>query len=286
MTLDKRLLDLVVVGGLAIDRFPDGSEAPGGSVLHAARALAMAGLRGATITVAGPESVATAGVKQLRSFGGLVVCEAPWSIRFSIDERPARRVMLYEAGARLTLSPANLASLPSRALLIAPIAGELDAVAVAATSAVGVRIAALQGWLRTLVPGEPVTARPLAGLGGTLADALRAMAALVASDEDLAAGPPDASRAMTALRDWAGGDPVLAVTAGEAGVLLDLPVGGRALVPAPIIVTGVSTVGAGDAFAALFAVGLGRGIDPVGAARQAAAGVSRWLTARAGATAG
>jgi sugar/nucleoside kinase (ribokinase family) len=63
-------------------------------------------------------------------------------------------------------------------------------------------------------------------------------------------------------------------------VLLDLPGGGRTSVRAPEVVTGVPTVGSGDAFAALFAATLGAGIEPVVAARHAAAGVSRWLGAR------
>jgi sugar/nucleoside kinase (ribokinase family) len=148
---------------------------------------------------------------------------------------------------------------------------------------VQVRVAALQGWLPVLVPGEPVTVRPLASLADELRDALRGMAALVASHEDLAAMAGDASRAITALRNWAGPYPVLAVTAGEAGVLLDLPGGGRTSVPAPVVVTGVPTVGAGDALAALFAAALGLGTDPVVAAGSAAAGVSRWLALRAAA---
>ncbi len=276
-------VDLLVIGGLSIDRFPDGSESPGGSVLHAARALAMAGIRGATITVAGPEDVAAAGVKKLRSCGPLLVRQAPWSIRFAIDERPLRRVVTYEAGASLPVSPAEVATFPTAAVLVAPIAGELDVDALSATSAVLVRVAALQGWLRVLVAGEPVTARSLTGLGDKLANALGDMSALVASEEDLEAVAPNVGQAIGALRDWVGPGPVLVVTVGQAGALLDLPGGGRAEVPAPVHVSGVTTVGAGDAFAALFAVGLGRGMDPLLAAHAAAAAVSRWLVARAGA---
>ncbi len=278
--------DLLVIGGLSVDRFPDGSEAPGGSVLHAARALASAGFRGATMTVAGPEEVAVAGVSTLRSLGLLMLREAPGSIRFLIDERPSPRVVTYEAGARLPVSPADVARLPSRAVLIAPIASELDAAAVSATSAARVRVAVLQGWMRVLVPGEPVGARSLASLDPELTDALQTMTALVASEEDLAAVAPDARGAISAVRDWAGARPVLVVTRGQAGALLDLPGGGQAAVPATVAVSGVSTVGAGDAFAALFAAGLGRGTDPLAAAHEAAAGVSHWLAERARVPAG
>ena len=278
------MVDLLVVGGLSIDRFPDGSEAPGGSVFHAARALAMAGLRGAAITAAGPEEVAVAGVETLRSFGQLLVHDAPASIRFLIDERLSPRVVTYQSSARLPLSPDDVAKFPSRAVLIAPIAGELDPGAVVATSAVSVRVAALQGWLRILVMGEPVRPRSLTGLGAELCRALGDMTALVVSDEDLAGAVPDADDAVGALRDWVGSGPLLVMTAGQAGASLELPGGVRVAVPAPLAVTGVSTLGAGDAFAALFAAGLGSGVDPEAAAEAAAAGVSRWLAARSRAT--
>ncbi len=273
-------VDLLVVGGLSIDRFPDGSEAPGGSVVHAAHAWAMAGLRGATITTAGPEDVAVAGVETLRSFGPLLVHDAPASIRFLIDERLSRRVVTYESGARLPVSSADVARLPSRAALIAPIAGELDPGALVATSPVSVRVAALQGWLRILVPGEPVRARPLVSLGAELRDTLRGMTALVVSDEDLAGAVPDAGDAIGAFRDWVGSGPVLVVTAGQAGASLDFSGGIRVAMPAPLAVSGVSTLGAGDAFAALFAAGLGGGMDAQRAAHTAATGVSHWLAAR------
>jgi len=276
-------VDLLVVGGFSIDRFRDGSEAPGGSVIHAAHTLAMAGLRGATITTAGPEEVAVAGVERLRALGPLLVYDAPASIRFLIDERPSRRVITYESGARLPVSPADVARLPSRAALLAPIAGELDPGALVAASSVSVRVAALQGWLRVLVPGEPVRARPLVSLGAELRDALRGMTALVVSDEDLGGAVPGTGDAIGALRDWVGSGPVLVVTAGHAGASLDLSGGVRVAVPARLAVSGVSTLGAGDAFAALFAASLGGGIDPRAAAHTAAAGVSRWLAARPGA---
>lgn len=266
--------DLLVVGGLALDRFPDGSGAPGGSVVHAARALAFAGLRGATITVAGPEPQAEAALTELRALGPLLVQAAPWSISFTIDERPARRVVTYEAGARLPITAADVAATPARALLLAPIAGELDGADLGATSAVRVRVAALQGWLRGLVPGEPVRPRPLSVLPGELRD----LTALIASDEDLGL---EAAAGADALRAWAGAGPIIVVTAGRAGAALDLPDGSRVAIPVAAPVDQVPTVGAGDAFAALFAAALGRGDEAAAAARNAASGVSRWLASRA-----
>ena len=59
-------LDLVVVGGLTVDRFSDGSAAPGGAVLHIARALAARGVRVGIVTTAGPEPEALAGLAELR----------------------------------------------------------------------------------------------------------------------------------------------------------------------------------------------------------------------------
>ena len=59
------ILSLVVVGGLTVDRFPDGSSQAGGAVLHIARALAAGGLRVGIVTTAGPEAEAQAGLAEL-----------------------------------------------------------------------------------------------------------------------------------------------------------------------------------------------------------------------------
>jgi sugar/nucleoside kinase (ribokinase family) len=271
--------DLLVVGGLAIDRFPDGSEAAGGSALHAARALAVAGLRGATITVAGLEPEAVAAVAELRALGPTQVQPAPHSIRFTIDDSVAPRRLTFDGGASLRVSAAAVRAYPSRAVLLAPIAGELDTAAFRATADVAVRVAALQGWLRILARGRAVEARTLASLDEDLSDALRGVDALVASHEDLAALARDPGDALTLLRRWAGATPVLVVTLGEEGAIVDLPGRARIPVPVPEVVHQVPTVGAGDAFAALFAARLGRGVDALDAAYDAARGVARWLAA-------
>lgn len=274
--------DLLVLGGLTIDRFPDGRQAAGGSVLHAARALAVAGLRGAVITVAGSEPQAFAALVELRRLGPTEVQAAPRSIRFAIDDTVAPRRLTFDGGTRLHVSAAAVRAHPSRAVLLAPIAGELDSAAFTATAGVAVRVAALQGWLRNLAPGRAVEARTLASLDEELSTALRAVDALVASDEDLAAVAPDPGEALTAMRRWAGPRPILVVTIGEAGALLDEPRHGRLSLPASDVVHLVPTVGAGDRFAALFAAKLGRGADAVDALHDAARGVSRWLAARSG----
>ena len=56
---------LLIVGGLTIDRFADGSRAPGGSVLHAGLAAAAEGAQVTTLTVAG-----ASGTPPLASDGG------------------------------------------------------------------------------------------------------------------------------------------------------------------------------------------------------------------------
>ncbi|MDH4333966.1 MAG: PfkB family carbohydrate kinase [Chloroflexota bacterium] len=274
--------DLLILGGLAIDRFADGRQAAGGSVLHAARAVSAEGLRSAAITVAGSEPEALAALVELRALGPTAVQAAPYSIRFVIDDTVAPRHLTFDGGAQLDVSAALVRAHAGRAALLAPIARELDSTAITATAGVKVRVAALQGWLRILVPGRAVEARSLASLDEVLSTALRGVDALVASHEDLAAVAPDPSEALTLLRRWAGSRQSLVVTVGEAGALLDEPGRGRLSVPVADVVLGVPTVGAGDAFAALFAAQLGIGADAVDAVHAAVRGVSRWLAARSG----
>jgi sugar/nucleoside kinase (ribokinase family) len=94
--------DLLVVGGLSIDRFPDGSTAPGGSVLHAARAVAATGGRVATIALAGPEPEAQEALAELADLGPCLVRRTSATIRFAIGERASSRCLVLEAaGGRL-----------------------------------------------------------------------------------------------------------------------------------------------------------------------------------------
>ena len=74
--------DLLIVGGLTIDRFPDGTSAPGGSVIHAGRAAAADGARLTILTVAGDEPEAAIGLRQLAELGDLIHQRAPSTVTY------------------------------------------------------------------------------------------------------------------------------------------------------------------------------------------------------------
>lgn len=272
--------DLLVLGGLTIDRFPDGSQAAGGSVLHAARAVASAGLHGAAITVAGPEPEAVAAVAELRALGPALVREAPQCIRFAIDERGHDRRLLFEGrGDRLRITESEISAFEARAVLIAPVAGELGPGAIPATRGVSYRAAALQGWLRTLRVGRPVRYLSPERIEAKLVHELAQFDLLTASLDDLG-GMADPGAALDLLRSAFGRRPLLALTDGAAGARLDLPDGSRHHIVPPHVVSRVSMVGAGDAFAAILAAELGSGQDPLEAARSAAASTASLLASR------
>ena len=93
----SRGLDLVVVGGLTVDRFTDGSSAAGGAVLHIARALAARGLRVGIVTTAGPEAEAQAGLAELHDLAVSVEAStSPASITFGHAETAAGRELVLE----------------------------------------------------------------------------------------------------------------------------------------------------------------------------------------------
>ena len=275
-------VDLLVVGSLSLDRSADGALRAGGSVLHAARAAQASGASQGSIVSAGPEPTAREALAEIATVGPLLVRAAAASTRFAIDERgPARHLVLEQPAERLRITAAEVAAFGARAVLLAPIAGELPPSAVAATRGVSLRAAALQGWLRHLRAGQAVRPRALDHLGATLSGGLGQLDLLVASLEDLDREThPDA--ALDALRRRFGTYPLLVVTHGAAGAWLDAPGAGRLRVVPARVVAGVSTVGAGDAFAATLAVELGRGRPTQEAARSAAELVSSLLASRAG----
>ncbi len=188
--------------------------------------------------------------------------------------------MLEAAGGDLTIAPAEVAAIAPRSVLLGPIAGEVSARTVRACATVPVRVAALQGWLRHLVPGEEALPLALGALGSEAAVALGDLDALVASDEDLAAVAPNPPGQLEALRAYFGARLLLLVTAGADGAWLDDPATGIRHLPAPHRVPATSTVGAGDAFAGLLAIGLGAGLTPIDATTEAMDGAAAYLAAR------
>jgi len=262
--------DLLIIGGLAIDRLADGSSVAGGTVVHGARAIAWSGRSVATITSAGSEPAAALAVAELAALGPCRASPVEASIQYGFSDHGGRRRLTYEGGgSELTVTRSEVSEIGPLAVLVAPIAAELQAEAIRACAGVPVRVAAMQGWLRGLTAGESVQALPLRALDDDLAAALADLDGLVASDEDFAAVAAEPSQQIARLRERIGPHPFVVITAGEAGAWLDDPANGLHQLPVPRRLDRLSPIGAGDALAAFIAVGLGAGLAPL-AATQAA----------------
>ena len=283
----RRAIELRVVGALTIDRFPDGSAAAGGSVLHATRAAARARASITVVTAAGPEPEAQAALFELGRAGKVVVEGVPHTIVFEHDEEGGRRKLTLIGNVRLRPDVRQLQRLRPRAMLLAPVAGELDAVALGTIDEAveaRVRVAALQGWLRQRQADGRVTPAELSDLPQDVLAALRNCDAVVASHEDLgrAEALPSPAAALE-VRQWLPG-PAVFLTWGGAGHVRADPAGREpGVVRRRDAIEGVPTIGAGDAFAAVIAIQLAKGSSLATAGRAAAAAVERWLAQQPGA---
>jgi sugar/nucleoside kinase (ribokinase family) len=283
----RERIELLVVGALTIDRFPDGSAAPGGSVLHATRAAVRARASVTIITAAGAEPEAQEGLQELRAMATVVLEEAAHTLVFEHDERDGRRQLSLLGNVRLRPDVQRLQRLRPRVILLAPVAGELDAVALRTIDEAvetRVRVAALQGWLRRREADGRLMPNVLADLPQAVLADLRNCDAVVVSHEDLGGddAAPDATAALEVRRSLPG--PGVLVTYGRTGYVRALP---EALQPTVVrrrdAIDGVRTVGAGDAFAAVVAIQLAKASSLSAAARSADAAVERWLARQPGA---
>lgn len=274
------IADLLVVGGLTIDRFADASLAPGGSVLHATRATHRAGLRTIAVTVAGPEPVAGDGLAELRAMAEVHLTDAPATITYRHQETEGgRRLWLEAAASPVRLPDDPVARLACGAILFAPVADEVPTDVLGAWDGAWQRAAILQGWLRRAAIGAEVEPITPAELPDALVAALATLDVLIASREDLAAVADTPPRQIEVLRRRVGPDPTLIVTDGAEGVWVDSGRGAPRHLGVPWRVGGVPTVGAGDAFAALLVARL-HATDLEVAATNAMRGVAELLEAR------
>ena len=262
---------LLIVGGLTIDRFADGTSAPGGSVIHSGRAALAEDAEVTILTIAGDEPEAATGLGELSELGDLIHQRAPSTVTFGHDEIDGRRVLTYLAGTG-PIEPPLLTDAPEAALL-APIADELPARALLALRDAArprVTVILIQGWLRRLRIGEPVRPVELDEVPPATWAAFGTADAIIVSTEDVAESPDDPLVEAAALRERLGPHPVLVLTLGAHGYLLDDPAAGHVVVSAPPrVVEGVSMVGAGDTFGVAMAMQLGRGVDAAAAAAAA-----------------
>jgi len=264
---------LLIVGGLTVDHFADGSRAPGGSVLHAGLAAAAEGAEITMLTVAGDEPEARAGLERLAMLGTALCRASPATTTYLHREVDGLRVLTLEAAS----APIDLAVLeghgPFDVALLAPIADELPPATVAAVrdSARPRRtVFLIQGWLRRILPGEAVRALAIDEVPEELWGAFGTADAVVVSTEDLVADPGDPFTQAAAVRERLGPGPILVLTLGAEGYLLDDPAADRVVASVPRhVVRGVPAVGAGDTFGAALAIHLARGDDAATAAAAA-----------------
>ncbi|HET8571509.1 MAG TPA: PfkB family carbohydrate kinase [Candidatus Limnocylindria bacterium] len=281
-------VDLLLVGGLTIDRFADGSLQPGGAVLHAARAARAAGCRVGIVSVAGPEPVGRAGVAELLDISVFaLVADAPQTPAFRHREgRVGRRLWLEPGGAGVRMAPGAQLPMQAHAVLFAPVFDELPDASLGWGGA-ALRGACLQGWLRRTEAGGAIAPLELASLHDSTVSRLATFDALFASDEDVSADRGTPERQLDALRTRLGPGPLLVLTLGADGAWFDIdrPQGTRARwhMAAPTRIDDVATTGAGDAFAALFLASYDGALSRDGvsdAAAQAMSGVVRMLEKR------
>ena len=122
---------------------------------------------------------------------------------------------------------------------------------------------------------------PLDALGADQVRALTEADAIVVSTEDLVESPGDPFAQAAVLRRHAGARPIVVVTLGVEGYLLDDPGLDRVLASVPRrVVTGVPAVGAGDTFGAALAGHLAEGATAAAAADRATDAVIAMLEAR------
>lgn len=262
--------EYVVVGHCALDMQPDGSFLPGGTVLYSALTAARMGMRAGILTAGDPVALAAA--------------LAPFGESFDIHILPTATTTTFEniptpAGRKQTLhgwaGPIPPDALPeawrrATVLHLGPIADELSpdvwADAIASDWAGAWTIATPQGWLRRWGPLPSPVRHDTLALPDRLLDRLRAMVISV-EERDVAE-----VAVRRVARHGLG-----AITYGPLGVDI---LQGNATTRVPTFPIAVrDETGAGDVFAAAWAVGLARGERPDVAARVACAAASLSIAA-------
>ncbi len=270
MTRDEEAApEYVVVGHCALDVQPDGSYLPGGTALYGALTAARMGMRAAMLTAGDPAALAPALAPYRDAFRLHILPTPATTIFENIPTPQGRRQTLHGWAGAILPDALPMTWQQATILHLGPIADELPpdawAEALGATER-QLTIATPQGWLRRwgALP-SPVRHEPLR-LPDALLDRLGAM---VISVEERDVAEPAVRRVAV------GG--LGAITDGPRGV--DILRGGMTTHVPTFDVAVRDETGAGDVFAAAWAVQLARGASPEDAARVACAAASLSITA-------
>lgn len=262
--------DYVVVGHCALDLQPDGSFLPGGTVLYSALTAARMGMRAAILTAGDPAALAAALAPFRDAFDLHIIPTAATTTFENIPTHEGRKQTLHAWSG-----PIEPGALPARwrnptVLHLGPIAAELppDRWAAALTTIIQADwpIATPQGWLRRWGPLPSHVRHETLVLPDMLLEKLRAMVISV-EERDAANGAlrQVAAHAYGAITDGPHGVDIL--HDGHTTRVRTFPVAIR------------DETGAGDVFAAAWAVQLARGDTPEAAARVACGVAALSITA-------
>jgi sugar/nucleoside kinase (ribokinase family) len=267
---DATAPEYVVVGHCALDLQPDGSFLPGGTALYSALTAARMGMRTAVLTAGNPAALAPA-LAPFRDAFAIHILPTPATTTFENIPTPAGRKQWLHGWSGPIL-PSDLPETwrTARVLHLGPIAAELPPMAWADALGTAVNatwvLATPQGWLRHwgALP-SPVRHETL-----TLPDALLdRLSAMVISVEEMDVAEAAVRRVA---RQGLG-----AITYGPRGV--DILRGNDTMHVATFDVPVRDETGAGDVFAAAWAVQLARDESPEAAARVGCAAASLSITA-------
>lgn len=247
----------LAIGHVARDEFEgDPRWRLGGTVLYTAATAARLGARAAIVTRVGPheraaleERCATLGI-QLHALAGEVT--TTFAFRYEAGKR-ILRLRARARGLRLADVPGPLRS--ADAVVLGSIAHEIDRSLLGAFGHAAAVVTA-QGYLREWTGDGSIHPRRW----DDVAEVTAAASAIVLSEEDVGGD-------LSEPRRWAGHTPVI-VTFAERGSLV-LVDGTERMVPAYRADRVVDPTGAGDAFAAGFAVARAEGRELIDAVRFA-----------------
>ncbi|HUQ16645.1 MAG TPA: PfkB family carbohydrate kinase [Candidatus Saccharimonadales bacterium] len=238
------MVEILAIGHTAKDEFPDGSTRLGGSALYAAATAARLGATTTLVTRVGPAErpALDALCNELGVRLHALPSDVTTTFAFRYDDDGRRHLRLRARAAELSLAdlPASLHG--ADAVVFGTIARELDE-SLFGTTLARVEVLVAQGFLRGWTADGDIIPRPC----DAAATIIPRVTATVVSDEDGADTEAWARAGTIVVTHAERGSDVL--ESGRAGHI-------HAFAAARI----VDPTGAGDAFAAGLAVGLGEGL--------------------------